>query len=224
MTTEVDRLRSLLASGALVHPYLSAAYFSRRQSTTNTDAPSLSASASAGHDWCVRTTDVQDNFVDLAAALSICCGATKPANTNDGRLSDDCSFLQNYTTNKDVEEEIQRRRLRLASEIGRGTDNMDRSGSGNNVYQRRHIVLILCDGMGNSIIDSTSREASSKSKGEGGAGNASFFIRNNQPSRLRAVFPSTTPAALTTLATATWPGRHGKKFYSRHVKYVDEKY
>ena len=226
--TEVDRLRSLLASGALVHPYLSAAYFSRGQSTTNTDAPSLSASASASagqDDWCVRTTDVQDNFVDLAAALSICCGATKPANTNDGRLSDDYSFLQNYTTNKDVEEEIQRRRLRLASKIGRGTGTaMDRSGSGNDVYQRKHIVLILCDGMGNSIIDSTSREASSKSKGEGDAGNVSFFIRNNQPSRLRAVFPSTTPAALTTLATATWPGRHGKKFYSRHVKYVDEKY
>ena len=211
----------------MVHPYLSAAYFSRGQSTTNTDAPSLSASASAGQDdWCVRTTDVQDNFVDLAAALSICCGATKPANNNDGRLSaGDCSFLQNYTTNKVVEEEIQRRRLRLASEIGRGTGtDMDRSGSGNDVYQRRHIVLILCDGMGNSIIDSTSREASSKSKGEGGAGNASFFIRNNQPSRLRAVFPSTTPAALTTLATATWPGRHGKKFYSRRVQYVDEKH
>ena len=26
---------------------------------------------------------------------------------------------------------------------------------------------------------------------------------------LRAVFPATTPAALTTLATATWPGQHG---------------
>lgn len=37
----------------------------------------------------------------------------------------------------------------------------------------------------------------------------SFLIENNQRARLRAVSPSTTPAALTSLATASWPGRHG---------------
>ena len=71
----------------------------------------------------------------------------------------------------------------------------------------RHIVLILCDGMGNSVIDehcSSDREAS-------------FLQRKNNPTRLRAVFPSTTPAALTTLATASWPwnarlGSEGQKW------------
>ena len=38
---------------------------------------------------------------------------------------------------------------------------------------------------------------------------SSFLMKHNQPARIRAVFPSTTPAALTTLATASWPGRHG---------------
>jgi len=38
---------------------------------------------------------------------------------------------------------------------------------------------------------------------------SSFLRRHNEPERLRAVFPATTPAALTTLATAVWPGQHG---------------
>jgi len=38
----------------------------------------------------------------------------------------------------------------------------------------------------------------------------SFLRRHNDASRLVAVFPATTPAALTTLATATWPGQHGQ--------------
>jgi hypothetical protein len=63
--------------------------------------------------------------------------------------------------------------------------------------ERQHIVLILCDGMGNSILN---RHLSDKK---------AFLHRFNQPFKLRSVFPSTTPAALTTLATAQWPGQHG---------------
>ena len=65
---------------------------------------------------------------------------------------------------------------------------------------RRHVILVLCDGMGNAVID----EHCSSDK------ETSFLLSNNNPTRLRAVFPSTTPAALTTLATASWPGSgHG---------------
>lgn len=60
----------------------------------------------------------------------------------------------------------------------------------------RHIIVILCDGMGNSILEQHLPQTA-------------FLRHRNQSDRLRAVFPSTTPAALTTLATAQWPGQHG---------------
>mmetsp|Transcript_28906 Transcript_28906/g.42643 ORF Transcript_28906/g.42643 Transcript_28906/m.42643 type:complete len:524 (-) Transcript_28906:664-2235(-) len=61
---------------------------------------------------------------------------------------------------------------------------------------RNHIILILCDGMGTSILEKHLPKTS-------------FVRRFNKANVLRAVFPSTTPAALTTLATAEWPGQHG---------------
>eukprot|EP00816_Leptocylindrus_hargravesii_P011606 CAMPEP_0196809958 /NCGR_PEP_ID=MMETSP1362-20130617/9823_1 /TAXON_ID=163516 /ORGANISM="Leptocylindrus danicus, Strain CCMP1856" /LENGTH=684 /DNA_ID=CAMNT_0042184809 /DNA_START=58 /DNA_END=2112 /DNA_ORIENTATION=+ len=60
--------------------------------------------------------------------------------------------------------------------------------------KRSHVILILCDGMGSTFLN---------------AENAPFLCQFNDPDRLRAVWPSTTAAALTTLATATWPGQHG---------------
>ena len=60
----------------------------------------------------------------------------------------------------------------------------------------KHIILILCDGMGNAILEQHLPQEA-------------LLRRRNQSDRLRAVFPSTTPAALTTLATAQWPGQHG---------------
>ncbi|KAL7530103.1 hypothetical protein ACHAXR_004983 [Thalassiosira sp. AJA248-18] len=220
---EVDRLRSRLASGDLLHPYLSAEYFSRGQSSSSSPSSSKpnnnasctsTTSSSSSSPSAVRDSDIRDNFVDLAASLSICCGVTPPTvDASADSSSPSSSFLQNFTTNKHVEQEIHRRRLRLASEIGGGNaakkidDDDDGDDDGNNndtyYYERRHIVLILCDGMGNSIL----RDTLSSDDDDNDA--SSFFARNNQPSRLRAVFPSTTPAALTTLATATWPGRHG---------------
>ncbi|CAE7865323.1 unnamed protein product [Symbiodinium sp. KB8] len=60
---------------------------------------------------------------------------------------------------------------------------------------RRHIVVVLCDGMGVSTLHQHLPPDS--------------FLRQNNTRQLRAVFPATTPAALTTLATAAWPGQHG---------------
>ena len=61
---------------------------------------------------------------------------------------------------------------------------------------RRHIVFVLCDGMGEAILTRHLPEDS-------------FLRTNNDNGRLAAVFPSTTPAALATLATGVWPGQHG---------------
>eukprot|EP00986_Skeletonema_menzelii_P000510 scaffold152_cov220-Skeletonema_menzelii.AAC.2 len=122
------------------------------------------------------------NFVDLAASLAICCGVSPPCSEDD-KLACVCNNISTRLTEGD----IQTRRLQLAAEI-------DGGGSSG----RKHIVLILCDGMGNSILQNTLKQQ-----------HQSFLNRNNQQHRLRAVFPSTTPAALTSLATAAWPGMHG---------------
>lgn len=136
---QVSRLKHLLASAELTHPYLRAEYFQWRNEATNSIEEN-----------CVA------NFTDLASALAGCCGVT-------------------------VEHAINERERELTQEIGPKT---------------RHIVVVLCDGMGNTILDQHLSESS-------------FLRRHNQSERLRAVFPSTTPAALTTLATAQWPGQHG---------------
>jgi len=63
---------------------------------------------------------------------------------------------------------------------------------------RKHIVLVLCDGMGVNLLQQHLAPE--------------HFLRaavDRSSTSLRAVFPATTPAALTTLATATWPGQHG---------------
>jgi len=189
---DVERLHSLLASGKLLHPYLSREHFANKISSDNLQK--------------IPNDVICDNFVDLAASLSICCGVSPPT-TEDEVSIEDPLYLQKYTSNKHLQPEIQRHRLRLAEEIG-GEKIC------NNVYSRRHIVLILCDGMGNSILQQHASSRGDTSSADNNSNNTAetseFFMKHNQPSRLRAVFPSTTPAALTTLATATWPGRHGK--------------
>ena len=205
---DVDRLHSLLASGKLLHPYLSREHFANK----------IVSSCSNNNLQKISNDEICDNFVDLAASLSTCCGVSPPTTTEDNDISiEDPLYLQKYTSNKHLQPEIQRRRLRLAEEIG-GKKIDDCNNKSNHVYSRRHIVLILCDGMGNSILQqhaSTSDKSSSSDSADNNSNisdtsSSEFFIKHNQPSRLRAVFPSTTPAALTTLATATWPGRHGK--------------
>ena len=192
---DLDRLHTLFASGKLLHPYLSREHFANKISSSVSDDLQK-----------ISNDEICDNFVDLAASLSMCCGVSPPTEDKDLSIEDPL-HLANYTSNNHLQPEIQRRRLQFAEEIG--GEKIDDDCSNNNVYSRRHIVLILCDGMGNSILqqhESNSADDNNSSD----TSEKSFLMKHNQPSRLRAVFPSTTPAALTTLATATWPGRHGK--------------
>ena len=214
---EVERLHSLLASGELIHPYLSAEHFQRRFSPKPKAKDEHDGSPSLDD----NEDDVRDNFVDLAAALCICCGASPPDDSGNGSSdvnNNSASFFQrscaSNSINTNIEEVIKRRRLHLASEIGGTTRDDD--GNETIIYERRHIILILCDGMGNSILRDAllgEEDALSTDQSTSAEERSSFFVRNNQQSRLRAVFPSTTPAALTTLATASWPGRHGEVVY-----------
>jgi hypothetical protein len=57
-----------------------------------------------------------------------------------------------------------------------------------------HLIFILADGLGSSFL--AERPADS-------------FLRRHQVAELRSIFPSTTAAALTTLATGAWPNQHG---------------
>jgi hypothetical protein len=58
----------------------------------------------------------------------------------------------------------------------------------------RHYVLVLVDGMGSELLAENSGCA---------------FLEGATVGHIDSVFPSTTAAALTTLATAQWPGAHG---------------
>lgn len=129
---EVNRLRTMLSDGKLIHPF---------RSGDSTVA----------------------NFRDLAEACAQCCGVS---------VDDDS------TTS------VKHRIVDELTQLLGGT-------------KRSHVILILCDGMGNNILD---RHLKDK---------AAILHRFNRPNMLRSVFPSTTPAALTTLATAQWPGQHG---------------
>ena len=160
MSKQVNLLQSLFASGKLIHPYLGGEYFQDKGSSTHQRSSLDTISPSA-------------SFVDLSAAIALCCGAINVKESND-------SYNQ---------------RSELAAAIGGCPTDSD----GKTIYPRKHIVLILCDGMGSSCLEHAFD----------GNKEASFLIENNQRTRLRAVFPSTTPAALTSLATASWPGRHG---------------
>lgn len=57
-----------------------------------------------------------------------------------------------------------------------------------------HYVFVLIDGLGDLQLQHS---------------RCARFLRRTRKLQLRAVFPSTTTAALTTLATAAWPGSHG---------------
>jgi hypothetical protein len=57
-----------------------------------------------------------------------------------------------------------------------------------------HLVFVLVDAMGCTLLDLLPPTA---------------FLRSQRTMELRAIFPSTTACALTTLATGLWPGQHG---------------
>jgi hypothetical protein len=57
-----------------------------------------------------------------------------------------------------------------------------------------HLVFVLVDGLGLELVERLP---------------ATSFLRRHQRLPLRAVFPSATASALTSLATGLWPGHHG---------------
>jgi hypothetical protein len=66
-----------------------------------------------------------------------------------------------------------------------------------------HYLLVLVDGLGTSVLEKLPPDS---------------FMRRNLVAELQAVFPSTTAAALTTLATGQWPGRHGVPGWWTHLE------
>ncbi len=62
------------------------------------------------------------------------------------------------------------------------------------IGEAEHLVFVLVDGMGWTLLDGLPPDA---------------FLRSQRMMELRAVFPSTTACALTTVTTGLWPGQHG---------------
>lgn len=62
------------------------------------------------------------------------------------------------------------------------------------IGDRDHIVFVLADGLGMNLLEAYDDGA---------------FLREHVVRELRAVFPSSTAPALTSLATCTWPATHG---------------
>ncbi len=65
-----------------------------------------------------------------------------------------------------------------------------------------HVVFVLVDGLGCNLIDALPADA---------------FLRRHTVAELRPVFPSTTAAALTSIASAAWPGQHAIPGWFTHL-------
>jgi len=141
--------------------------------------------------------DVNDDrisFADMAQGLAICCdrsvtcGAVPPAGQQLPQSKVDI-FL------RDLEHENGRvdKTDGAIHAISNGVSHPGRFP--------QHIVFVLCDGMGNAVLNTH--------LGPPHTGTRSFLQTHNNRSKMQAVFPATTPAALTTLVTGVWPGQHG---------------
>ena len=84
----------------------------------------------------------------------------------------------------------------LNDEDERAAELADRIG------RDRPLLFVLVDGLG-CIYD--------------GLASPGGLLTNAEGIQLRSVFPSTTAAALTTIATAEWPGRHGVTAWYTHL-------
>lgn len=62
------------------------------------------------------------------------------------------------------------------------------------IGEPEHLVLVMADGFGMNFVEGLDGDA---------------FVSSHLAAEMRTVFPSTTPIALTTLATGEWPGVHG---------------
>ncbi len=66
----------------------------------------------------------------------------------------------------------------------------------------RHVVFVLVDGLGMHLIDTLP---------------ANSFLHRHVAMELQSVFPSGTPAALTSIATASWPAEHAVVGWFLHL-------
>ena len=74
------------------------------------------------------------------------------------------------------------------------------------IGEPEHLVLVLADGFGMNFVETLHEGA---------------FIRRHLATEMRTVFPSTTPIALTTLATGEWPGKHGVIGWFLRLREID---
>ena len=75
----------------------------------------------------------------------------------------------------------------------------------NRIGDTDHLIFILLDGVGMNLIEKMPE---------------SSFLRSNLDSELRAVFPSTTSVALTSLATSEWPSSHAITGWWTHIEQI----
>lgn len=69
-----------------------------------------------------------------------------------------------------------------------------------------HLVVALVDGFGMNFVNELDEDA---------------FMPNHLVAEMRTVFPSTTPIALTTLATGEWPGKHAVVGWFQRLEQID---
>ena len=69
-----------------------------------------------------------------------------------------------------------------------------------------HLVFFVADGLGTCFIDRAA---------------PSSILRDHMVTELRTVFPSTTPAVMTSLATAAWPNAHGVVGWDMYLEEID---
>jgi len=66
----------------------------------------------------------------------------------------------------------------------------------------RHVVFVLADGLGMHLVETLPADS---------------FLRRHVAMELQSVFPSGTPAALTSIATASWPAEHAVTGWFLHL-------
>ena len=177
VSNQVKRLRALFSTSALLHPYLPAGHFLETESMSTNNSTAICDGDSADMPNNGNSGQTKDkviiNFTDLSAVIAEFCGVEETHQSN----HDDATICE--------EEEERNRRNYLKHKIF------------NNNKPPRHMIVLLCDGLGSSILDNSTSSA--------------LFLQkcNCDDVSLRSVFPSTTPAALSTFATAVWPMQHG---------------
>ncbi|MDP6823890.1 MAG: alkaline phosphatase family protein [Dehalococcoidia bacterium] len=89
--------------------------------------------------------------------------------------------------------DLSRALARLSGDMSVGPGNGSEAEIEKLIGRSEHIVFVVADGMGMTLLETLPEDA---------------FLRRNLARELRSVFPSTTSAALTSLATGAWPSEH----------------